>query len=285
MPQKRNPDVFELMRGRSAVAQAALNEVLGITQKLTSGYHRDLQLIKPPLFRGIDSCLQTLAYCRRSAGRALPAGEHPARSRHSRRRRRECAGGARKASRFARPTGAWPPNSRIRNDIWRSPESFERLNAARGTMIEHLGIEFTEIGADFIRAPCPSTSAPGSPTELLHGGASVALAETLGSMGAAMCVDVEQYLCVGQEINANHVRAARSGLVTGTARPVHLGGRTQVWSIEIVNEAGKLVCISRLTVAVIKRGALALRSYRLALAFVTLEEAYRARHETHQTSI
>jgi 1,4-dihydroxy-2-naphthoyl-CoA hydrolase len=75
-------------------------------------------------------------------------------------------------------------------------------------------------------------------------------------MGAALCVDAKEYQCVGQEINANHVRAARSGWVTGTARPVHLGGRTQVWGMEIVNEAGKLVCISRLTVAVIRRGAL-----------------------------
>ena len=83
------------------------------------------------------------------------------------------------------------------------------------------------------------------------------LAETLGSMGAAMCVDAQEYQCVGQEINANHVRAARTGSVTGTARAVHRGGRTQVWIIDIVNEAGKLVCTSRLTVAVIKRGALA----------------------------
>ena len=94
------------------------------------------------------------------------------------------------------------------------------------------------------------------PYGLLHGGASVALAETLGSMGATMCVDVNEYQVVGQEINANHVRAARSGLVTGTARPLHLGGRTHVWGIEIVNEAKKLVCVSRLTVAVIKRGSL-----------------------------
>ena len=83
----------------------------------------------------------------------------------------------------------------------------------------------------------------------------MALAETLGSMGAAMCVDAKEYQVVGQEINANHVRAARSGLVTGTARPVHLGGRTHVWTIEIVNDAQKLVCISRITMAVIKRGA------------------------------
>ena len=94
MPQKRNPDVFELVRGRSAVAQAALNEVLGVTQKLTSGYHRDLQLIKPPLFRGIDSCQQTLDILPAAlAGVRFRPGEHPAGSRHPRRRRGQCAGG------------------------------------------------------------------------------------------------------------------------------------------------------------------------------------------------
>ena len=141
--------------------------------------------------------------------------------------------------------------------IWQSLNSLAELNAGRaGTLIEHLGIEFSEIGDDYIRATMPVDARTRQPYGLLHGGASVALAETLGSMGAAMCVDVKEYQCVGQEINANHVRAARTGVVTGTARPVHLGGRTQVWSIEIVNEAGKLMCISRLTVAVIRRGAL-----------------------------
>jgi 1,4-dihydroxy-2-naphthoyl-CoA hydrolase len=141
--------------------------------------------------------------------------------------------------------------------IWRSLHSLAEVNAGRaGTLIEHLGIEFTEIGDDYIRATMPVDARTRQPYGLLHGGASVALAETLGSMGAAMCIDVKEYQCVGQEINANHVRAARTGVVTGTARPVHLGGRTQVWSIEIVNEAGKLMCISRLTVAVIRRGAL-----------------------------
>lgn len=141
--------------------------------------------------------------------------------------------------------------------IWRSLSSLAEINAGRAaTMIGHLGIEFTEIGDDYIRATMPVDARTHQPYGLLHGGASVALAETLGSMGAAMCVDAKEYQCVGQEINANHVRAARTGVVTGTARPVHLGGRTQVWSIEIVNEAGKLVCISRLTVAVIRRGAL-----------------------------
>jgi 1,4-dihydroxy-2-naphthoyl-CoA hydrolase len=141
--------------------------------------------------------------------------------------------------------------------IWRSLRTVEELNGNRpGTLIENLGILFTEIGDDFVRATMPVDTRTVQPYGLLHGGASVALAETLGSMGATMCVDTAEYQVVGQEINANHVRAARSGLVTGTARAVHLGGRTHVWSIEIVNDAQKLVCISRITMAVIKRGAL-----------------------------
>jgi 1,4-dihydroxy-2-naphthoyl-CoA hydrolase len=141
--------------------------------------------------------------------------------------------------------------------IWRSLRTLEELNGNRdATLIANLGILFTEIGDDFVRATMPVDTRTVQPYGLLHGGASVALAETLGSMGAAMCVDADEYQVVGQEINANHVRAARSGLVTGTARAVHLGGRTHVWSIEIVNDAQKLVCISRITMAVIKRGAL-----------------------------
>jgi 1,4-dihydroxy-2-naphthoyl-CoA hydrolase len=141
--------------------------------------------------------------------------------------------------------------------IWRSLRTVEELNGNRqGTLIGTLGILFTEIGEDFVRGTMPVDVRTVQPYGLLHGGASVALAETLGSMGAAMCVDADEYQVVGQEINANHVRAARSGLVTGTARAVHLGGRTHVWAIDIVNEAQKLVCISRITMAVIKRGAL-----------------------------
>jgi 1,4-dihydroxy-2-naphthoyl-CoA hydrolase len=141
--------------------------------------------------------------------------------------------------------------------IWRSLQSLEELNGRhRDTLIGNLGIVFTEIGEDFVRGTMPVDKRTVQPYALLHGGASVALAETLGSMGAAMCVDANEFQVVGQEINANHVRAARSGLVTGTARPVHLGGRTHVWSIDIVNDAQKLVCISRITMAVIKRGAL-----------------------------
>jgi 1,4-dihydroxy-2-naphthoyl-CoA hydrolase len=141
--------------------------------------------------------------------------------------------------------------------IWRSLQTVADLNAsAAGTLVANLGILFTEIGDDFVRGTMPVDARTVQPYALLHGGASVSLAETLGSTGAAMCVDAAEYQVVGQEINANHVRAARSGLVTGTARAVHLGGRTHVWSIEIVNDVHKLVCISRITMAVIKRGAL-----------------------------
>ena len=139
--------------------------------------------------------------------------------------------------------------------IWRSLKTLEEINAPSATLISHLGIRIIEIGPDFLRGTMPVDARTAQPYGLLHGGASVALAESLGSAGAAMCVDAE-YQVVGQEINANHVRAVRSGLVTGTARPVHIGGRTHVWTIDIVNESGKLVCISRLTMAVIKRGAL-----------------------------
>jgi 1,4-dihydroxy-2-naphthoyl-CoA hydrolase len=139
--------------------------------------------------------------------------------------------------------------------IWRSPQSLDQLNAAgERTLIRHLDIVFTEIGHDSISATMPVDARTHQPYGLLHGGASVVLAETLGSTGAAMCVDPSAF-CVGQEINANHVRSVRTGRVTGTARPVHLGGRTQVWTIEVVNEAHELVCVSRLTVAVIKTRA------------------------------
>ena len=141
--------------------------------------------------------------------------------------------------------------------IWRSPQTLEELNAANeGTLVRHLGIVFSEIGGDFLRATMPVDDRTRQPYGLLHGGASVALAETLGSTGAVMCVDKAGFLCVGQEINANHVRSARRGQVTGTARPMHLGGRSHVWAIDIVNDEQHLVCISRLTVAVVKVGTL-----------------------------
>jgi 1,4-dihydroxy-2-naphthoyl-CoA hydrolase len=141
--------------------------------------------------------------------------------------------------------------------IWKTQPTLEQLDSMHaGTMTARLGIRFTALGEDFVRATMPVDERTRQPYGVLHGGASVVLAETLGSTGATLCLDAERYQCVGQEINANHVRAARSGLVTGTARPVHLGGRSQVWTIDIVGEDGKLVCTSRLTVAVIRRGSL-----------------------------
>ena len=138
--------------------------------------------------------------------------------------------------------------------LWRSQSSVEELNSGRaGTLIETLGIEFTEIGDDFIRGTMPVDGRTRQPYGLLHGGASVALAETLGSTGAVMCVDSKEYQCVGQEINANHVRAARTGLVTGTARPFHIGKTTQVWGIEVRDEEQRLISVNRLTLAVLKR--------------------------------
>jgi uncharacterized protein (TIGR00369 family) len=141
--------------------------------------------------------------------------------------------------------------------IWRNARTLDAMNEdSEGTLIRHLDIVFDGIGDDFLRATMPVDARTHQPYGLLHGGASVVLAETLGSTGAMMCLDGARYLCVGQEINANHVRSVRSGRVIGTARPVHIGGRSQVWSIDIVNDKGELVCISRLTVAVIKSGTL-----------------------------
>jgi 1,4-dihydroxy-2-naphthoyl-CoA hydrolase len=138
--------------------------------------------------------------------------------------------------------------------IWVTPMSLDALNAgAAGTLVKPLGIVFTEIGENFIRGTMPVDARTRQPYGLLHGGASVALAETLGSTGASMCVDHARYMCVGQEINANHLKSVRSGIVTGTARPLHVGSRSQVWSIDIVNESGVLVCVSRHTVAVLQR--------------------------------
>ncbi len=141
--------------------------------------------------------------------------------------------------------------------IWRSLKSVAELNTMHeGTLGEQLGMAFTEVGDDFVRGTMPVDVRTRQPYGLLHGGASVALAETLGSTGAAMCIDAKSFQCVGQEINANHVRAARSGLVTGTARAKHIGGRSHVWVIDVVDEAGQLVCTSRLTMAIIRRGSI-----------------------------
>lgn len=139
--------------------------------------------------------------------------------------------------------------------IWFNPElKLEDLTPlGAGTMGEHLGIEWVELGPDFIKARMPVDHRTRQPYGLLHGGASVALAETLGSVGAALSVDPSRYIAVGMEINANHIRSVREGFVTGTTRPVHRGSTTQVWEIRIEDEPGKLVCISRITVAILKQ--------------------------------
>jgi 1,4-dihydroxy-2-naphthoyl-CoA hydrolase len=123
----------------------------------------------------------------------------------------------------------------------------------RNTMVDHLGIEFTEVGDDFLKARMPVDQRTVQPENLLHGGASAALAETIGSVAANLCVDHALRACVGLEINANHIRSVRSGYVHGQCRPLHLGQSTQVWEIEIRDEQQKLVCVSRLTMAVVLR--------------------------------
>ncbi len=135
---------------------------------------------------------------------------------------------------------------------FRAPVSLDELNRlSRGTLIEHLGIVFTAAGDDWLQATMPVDERTRQPYGLLHGGASVVLAETLGSSAGNLCVDTASQVCVGLEINANHLRAARSGVVTGTARALHVGRTTQVWEIRIDNDAGKPVCVSRLTLAVV----------------------------------
>ncbi len=127
------------------------------------------------------------------------------------------------------------------------------LHLGKNTLGEQLGMEFTEIGDDYIKGTMPVDHRTKQPYGLLHGGASVALAETLGSIGSALVVDQSKYNCVGLEINANHLRSVRDGFVTGIARPIHIGAATHVWDIRITDQRDKLVCISRLTVAVIKK--------------------------------
>jgi uncharacterized protein (TIGR00369 family) len=135
---------------------------------------------------------------------------------------------------------------------FRNPVDIDALNArARGSMVENLGIVVTEAGEDWLRGTMPVDARTRQPYGLLHGGASVALAETLGSMAGGLCVDTTREAVVGLEINANHLRAVREGTVTGTARALHVGRSTHVWEIRIENEAGKPVCISRITLAVI----------------------------------
>jgi uncharacterized protein (TIGR00369 family) len=140
--------------------------------------------------------------------------------------------------------------------LWHRPYRVEELETlSPGTLVEHLGIRFTAIGPDSVTATLPVDARTRQPAGILHGGASVALAETLGSVAANMCADPAKGMFVGQEINANHLRPVAEGVVTGTARPVHLGKRSQVWQIELRNSAGQLTCISRMTLALVERSA------------------------------
>jgi 1,4-dihydroxy-2-naphthoyl-CoA hydrolase len=136
--------------------------------------------------------------------------------------------------------------------IWTVPITPQEINQrSQGTMLSHLGIEFLEVNEDSLKARMPVDERTLQPAGILHGGASATLAESLGSMAANLCVDPAKKVCVGMEINANHVRPVRSGWVIGVVTPVHVGKSTQIWQIRIEDEDGKLVCISRLTLAVL----------------------------------
>jgi 1,4-dihydroxy-2-naphthoyl-CoA hydrolase len=138
--------------------------------------------------------------------------------------------------------------------IWFKPYQLTDIAwMSKGNMVEHIGIEITNIGENTLEGKMPVDHRTKQPTNILHGGASVALAESLGSLAANLVVNPEKFLCVGLEINANHLRPVSKGFVYGVAKPVHIGRTTQVWNIEISNEDGKVVCISRITMAVTKR--------------------------------
>lgn len=138
--------------------------------------------------------------------------------------------------------------------IWTIPLDLAIINdRGKNCMVDHLGIEFIEVGADFLTAKMPVDRRTHQPIGIMHGGASCVLAETVGSTAANFCVDMEKYYCVGLDINTNHIRSMRAGYVYGTAKPFHLGKTTQVWGIEIVNEEKKIISINRLTMAVLTK--------------------------------
>ena len=142
------------------------------------------------------------------------------------------------------------------SSIFVTPITVEEINSTQiieGQMARHLGIEMTEIGSDFMTAKMPIDHRTIQRIGILHGGASLALAETVGSIAASYCVDRNSFYIVGQEINANHIRPVKSGFVYATATPLHLGKTSHVWDIKVKNEEGKLTCVSRFTVAVLKK--------------------------------
>lgn len=138
--------------------------------------------------------------------------------------------------------------------IWQQPITIESLNKrSENTLAAFLNIQFTEITEDTLTATMPADARAKQPLGIVHGGANVVLAETIASTAANAAVDQSLYYCVGLEINANHLRPVREGLITGHTRPIHLGRTTQVWLIELFNEAGKPTCVSRMTASVITR--------------------------------
>lgn len=138
--------------------------------------------------------------------------------------------------------------------VFISKPSLDQLNNPRiHTMVDHIGIKFTAIGDDFLEASMPVDHRTKQPMGLLHGGANVVLAETLGSVASSLTIDLKKQSCVGLEINANHLKSVKEGKVIGIAKPIHLGRTTQVWEIKIHNEAGALCCISRITMAILDK--------------------------------
>jgi 1,4-dihydroxy-2-naphthoyl-CoA hydrolase len=139
-------------------------------------------------------------------------------------------------------------------NIWKVKPEINKVNKmSQNTMMAAIGIEFTEMGEDYIKATMPVDHRTHQPMGLLHGGASAALAETLGSFASHFIVDSNKFDCVGLEINANHIRPKTNGIVTGTATPIHLGSKTHIWEIRIEDERNKLICISRLTIAILPK--------------------------------
>ena len=138
--------------------------------------------------------------------------------------------------------------------IWNGKIDMDILQLHRkNTLVEHLGIEYLEIGDDFVKARMPVDNRTRQPMGLLHGGAHVALAESLGSMAANLCLDNSKEYALGLDINSNHLRGVSNGFVTGIAKSIHIGAKTQVWEIKIYDDKEKLICVSRLTVAIIPR--------------------------------
>jgi 1,4-dihydroxy-2-naphthoyl-CoA hydrolase len=142
----------------------------------------------------------------------------------------------------------------LSNSIWFNKNlTLKDITLGGDTMGTHLGMQYVELGSDFLKMSMPVDDRTKQPYGLLHGGASCALAETVGSVASALVIDTTKQICVGLEINANHLRAVKSGLVIATATRLHLGSSTHVWDIKIHDENNKLVCVSRLTVAILTR--------------------------------